>query len=179
MKKYILLISVVIITVACKNSENSDRNATVLSNKTKLADKELEVVMEFKTNQDGEIKLMLEDIKIDEFQTKNIHLIEQVYPSTDVDKIVGKFGYNNISNKMIISLGNEKEKEFEIISLQFKYGEKIVNIAPKNLNKYFGFSKFTVFDSSASKIKTIRVDNAHYPRLYVKKKLWDELKTNL
>ena len=79
MKKYILLISVVIITVACKNSENSDRNATVLSNKTKLADKELEVVMEFKTNQDGEIKLMLEDIKIDEFQTKNIHLVEQVF----------------------------------------------------------------------------------------------------
>jgi hypothetical protein len=177
MKRSIFLI-LFIITLSCNNSKEAnkpiDENLTIKEITDEVA-KELEIIMEFKTNKDAEISFMMDNIQVNEFQTKNIHLIEKVIPTNGTDKIVGKFGTNNISNKMTISLGNKEEKEFEIVSMQFKYGIDIVNITPKDLNNYFGFSKFSVLDTITHKIKTVTVDNAHYPKLYVRKKLWDDL----
>lgn len=179
MKKAILLLLLFAI-VACNDSKKtSEEKVTKNEPKTENLVKELEVTMEFRTNKNAEISLIMNTIKVNEFQTKNIHIVENVIPTTETDKIVANFGPNNISNKMVVSLGKKEEKEFEIMSMSFKYGENIVNIAPKDLNKYFGFSKFSVLDTLTNKIKTIKVGNAHYPKLYVRKKLWDDLKVKL
>ncbi len=172
-----------IIIMACNNFKDTNKPPKErLGNKDEeieVVDKELEVIMEFKTNKDAEIVFMLNNIKVDEFQTKNIHLFEKVIATTTSDQITGKFGPNNISRKMTISLGKKELKEFEILSIRFKYGNGIVNILPKDLNKYFGFSKFSLLDTISNKIKTVKVGNAHNPKLYVKGKLWNELKVNL
>lgn len=164
--------------IACNNTkENKSSKAEVTNNQQQAEpnEKELKLTMKFKTNKKDEFTFMMNEISVDEFQTKNIHLVEKVSPTSTTDQIIGNFGPSNISNKMIISLGRKEPKELEIISINFEYGQSSVNISPEQLSDYFGFSKYSVLDSTTYKIKTIRVDNQHNPRLYVRKKLWDDL----
>ena len=93
-----------------------------------------------------------------------------------LDKFEGFFGGGNISGNFVISFGKKELKEFEIISLSFNYGGNMVNISPKDLEKYFAFSKFSILDTITGKIITIKVDNYHDPKIYARKLLWDELK---
>ena len=176
--KKVLLFNISLILFACNDAGKTNASNTVSQSNQSVPDeieRELTVSMEFKTNKEDEFVIMMNDIRIDDFQTKNIHIKERVSPTTSVDKLTGNFGVNNISNKLIISLGREEVKEVEIISMNFEYDENIVSVRAKDFRKYFGFSKFSVFDTITNKIQTIKINNIHNPRLYVKKKLWDEL----
>ena len=132
--------------------------------------------MQFKTNKNDDLSYIMKDIKVDEFQTKIITINEKVVATSSVDNFEASFGENNISYKFEIDLGNKEIKDFEIISIKFSYGDNDVIILPDDLEKYFGLSKFSLYNSESKVIKTRKVDNYHFPKLYARKQLWDELK---
>jgi len=172
--KNTLLIILLISLISCNNAEKKV-NETPTINQEIPVEKELTVSMEFKSNKEDELVFMLNDVVVDEFQKKNIHIFEKIIPTTTSDSFEGSFGVNNISNKFIISLGKNELKEIEILAINFKYGDKSVSVSPKDLEKYFALSKFSVLDTVSYKITTRKVDNYHDPRLYMRKKLMDEL----
>ena len=75
MKKLVFIL--LIAAVACKN-EPKETPEEPTTTETEVVDKELEIVMNFKTDTAGEIKLMLNNVEVDDFQRKNIHVIEKV-----------------------------------------------------------------------------------------------------
>ena len=98
-----------IISYACKSDVNEQTDSSE-NHKTSVETevKELEVVLDFKTNKDDKFKLMLNNIRVDEFQNKNVQIIEKVNQTSSVDKIITKFGDNNISNNFIINLRTKR-----------------------------------------------------------------------
>ena len=172
--KNTLLLVLLMSFLSCNNAEKK-ANETPVVNQDAPIEKELIVSMKFKTNKEDELVFMLNDIVVDEFQKKNIHIFEKIIPTTTSDSFEGSFGINNISNKFIISLGKNEVKEIEILAINFKYGDKSVSVPPQDLEKYFALSKFSVLDTLSYKITTKKVDNYHDPRLYMRKLLIDEL----
>ena len=78
----------------------------------------------------------MNSIIVDDFQKKNIHIIENVSPTNIIDVISASFGVNNISNKLQISLGNKEEKvvAIESIILSLKSSAETVPVVAKNLS---------------------------------------------
>lgn len=167
MKKlaFILLVFV----VACKNEPKETAEEPQTTEVEEVVN-ELEIVMNFKTDTAGEFKLMLNNVKMDEFQRKNIHVIEKVEPATGIDELRASFGPNNISNNIYINFGNKATKNVEISNIQIQYGDKGFNIDANALTEYFSLNKYVVFDSVTNTIKTQRVGDIHNPSITLKRK---------
>lgn len=140
-----------------------------------VTEPELVINLEFRTNKEDEVLFVFDEIVIDEFQKKSITISEKVIPTTTSENIIAKFGPGNAPGKLIIDLGSSELKEFEIVSMTFSYGDKAVTIDNNNLETYLALSKFSVFDKSTNKITTQKVDGYHFPKLYIRALLWEQL----
>jgi len=170
-----IVVFLIFINVSCKNHT---KQKDVLENiEKKTIPKQLTIDFNFKTDKQDVFKIMLNNIKVDELQNKNIHIYEEVVPSTGFDVIIAKFDAGNISNNIIIHLGNIEVKEVEIKNILVSYGNNQVNItSPEDLNKYIRFNKFIERDSSSNILNTKRVDGKHNPTFSIKRKLINLLK---
>jgi len=129
-----------------------------------INDKSLTINFNFKTNKTDVFKIMMNNIQVDELQKKNVHIFENVVPSSSQDEIIGKFDAGDISRSIHIHLGNKERKEVEIVSIHLSYGENQINIAtPEDLDKYFVFNKFIEKDPTSKKLKTIKINGQHNP----------------
>lgn len=155
--------------MACKN-EPKETLIEAENNEVEEVVKELEIVMNFKTDTAGDFRLMMNNIEIDDLQRKNIHVIEKVEPASGVDEIRAKFGPNNMSNNIYINFGNKETKNVEIVGLQFQFGNNGLTIDANSLPEYFTFNKYVVFDSISNTIKTQRIDGIHNPNIILKRK---------
>ncbi len=175
MKRIIgILALVMLINVSCKNKSKSITSE--IKDET-LTLKHLTISFNFKTNKQDIFKIMLNNIKIDELQNKNIHIFEDVTPSTGFDAIIAKFDADNISNNIIFSLGNKEVKEVEIKSILVSYGNNQVNItSPKDLNKYIRFNKFIKKDSLSNILHTQKINGKLNPTFSFKRRLINQLK---
>lgn len=172
MKKILLLL--LIVTVACKNEPKAVSNEAIAETEIEPT-KELVVNVNFKTNKAGDFKLMLNNVKVDEFQTKNIHVIEKVVPTSGIETITATFGANNISRVFYFNLGSKEPKEVEIESMSLTYGSKSINVSASELGEYFAYNKFVTLDSVSNTFKTKRVDGKHSPNLIFKGKYMEVL----
>lgn len=175
-KRFILRVSVILILVSglgCKENQGAKKIST--EEKKIEIEKELIIDLEFKTSKSDVIVISLNEIEVDDFQKKSIQITENVEATSNVDRLTAKFGVGNISRRLTIDLGSKEIKEFEIVSIQFTYGENSINIAPDDIETYFALSKFTEFDDNTNKILTKEVDGYHYPKLYLRGVLWDQL----
>ncbi|SDR75071.1 hypothetical protein SAMN04515667_0543 [Formosa sp. Hel1_31_208] len=169
MKKALCII-LVVIAFACKDDAKVDeqKNQTSVSVAEK-AIKELEVIVSFKTNKSDEFKLMLNNVPVDEFQRKNIHVIEKTEPTTSFEQITAKFGNNNLSNNFNINFGTKELKEVEIVSIQMTYGKNSVSIKGTDLESYFNINNYINYDATTGVLKTQKVGGKHYPAISAKR----------
>ena len=173
--KNTLLIVLLMSLISCNNAEKKENKTSVTNNETPPK-KELIVSMEFKTNKEDDFKLMLNNIVYDEFQRKNIHILEKVMPSSGVESLTANFG-DNLSNEFQFNLGNKVPKEVEVFSMTLSYGDNTVVIGPENIGDYFEVSKkFIKYDTTSGKLITIKVNGNHTPSLYMRGKTLDKLK---
>ena len=170
MKKLSVFIAIIFM-LNCKQEPTASLESIVKV----VEDPELILNMEFKTNKEDVLIVSLNEIKVDEFQSKSIHVSEKVIPTTASDHISVNFGPNNLSRKLVIDLGSKELKEFEIVSLSFQYKDNIVEISPNEIEHYFALSKFSELDKATNKIKTQKVEGIHFPKLYLRGIIWDEL----
>jgi len=133
---------------------------------------ELIVSIYFKSNKSDNIKLSLNNIIVDEFQKKNVQIIEKIEPTTNFDEILANFGPNNISNNIVINLGTKKIK-IQIKSIKISYEDKEVFIDNTvDFKKYFAFNKHVKLESKSNIIiKTIEKKGVINPVIYSKKNL--------
>lgn len=166
---------IIFLNVSCNNNT---KQKDVLENiEEETIQKQLTINFNFKTNKKDVFKIMLNNIIVDELQSKNIHIYEDVLPSTSFDAIEAKFDTNNISNTIVFSLGNEEVKEVEIKNILVTYGNNQVDIkSPDDLNKYIRFNKFIERDSSSNTLNTKRVDGKLNPSFRIKNNLINLLK---
>ncbi|EMQ95966.1 hypothetical protein D778_01856 [Xanthomarina gelatinilytica] len=158
---------------SCKNDTKNDNQ--VIENSVVETPKELVVKLGFKTSVKDEFRIMLNNIEIDEFQKKNILIRETVPVSSGFESIVANFG-NNISNNLIINLGNKNLKEIELNGIEVSYGEKRVLVTNENIRKHFNINKFVEFDSIKRVFKTIKVAGKHQPSFVARRSLINILK---
>ncbi|MBT8279211.1 MAG: hypothetical protein KJO41_09425 [Bacteroidia bacterium] len=167
MKKVIVIL--LIATLACKNEPNTTEKVQPIEVVEDTA-KELKIAMNFKTDKADEFRLMLNNVEVDEFQRKNIHIIEKVAPTSGSDEMTASFGANNISKTLHINLGNKEEKSIEISAVQISYGQNSLAVDGSNLSEYFSMNKYVDFDSVSQTIKTKRIDGKHIPTIILKRK---------
>jgi hypothetical protein len=166
MIKKTFLALVLLIVFACNNGAEESLNNEVLDqNETK----ELIVGISFKTNKTDNFRIMLNNVIVDEFQKKNMTIIEDVYPTTSVEKLVANFGRNNMSKSFQFGLGNKERKEVEFVSMHLSYGANVLDINASELSKYFTFNKYVLQDKNNNKVLTQSIDGKHWPLLIMKK----------
>jgi hypothetical protein len=181
MKKTLLLILISLAFFSCKNEKQDkpslNNNKLIGQDEEVIRPKEFLFELVYKTNQDDVFNIMMNNIEVDELQKKNIHIFENVITTTNKDIITAKFDAGNISNNIIVNLGNKEVKEVEIISILVSYGNNTINInSPKDIDKYLAFNKFVERDSASNKIKTKKVNGEHRPVLVLKRNLINLLK---
>lgn len=174
MKKIFLI--VFLIVVSCKN-ETKDSLKTV--NQEDVLDteeiKELNVVINFKTSKEDQFILSVKNIIIDEYQKKNVEVIENVFPTSTNDQIKANFGENNISNSVRFDLGKKEVKLIQIESINFTYGINSLTVQASELSDYFIINKFVDYDTISYKLQTQEVDGKHYPAIALKRKAINNL----
>ena len=166
MKKisFTVLVILLIINTACKNNEEKNAVEEQILVEEVMQPKQLTIQFNFKTDKADVFKIMMNNIQVDELQKKNVHIFENVVPSSSQDEIIGKFDAGDISRSIHIHLGNKERKEVEIVSIHLSYGENQINIAtPEDLDKYFVFNKFIEKDPTSKKLKTIKINGQHNP----------------
>lgn len=171
MKKILikLLIITLVFTVACK-TEPKEVTEEFIPEKVVEPIKELEVIVKFKSNKDDSFKLMLNNVVVDEFQKKNIHVIEKVIASSESESFTATFGENNISRNFNFHFGSKEIKEIEIESVIFSYGTKKLSIDRSELAEYFSINKYITLDTISNILKTKKVDGKHNPTIILKRK---------
>jgi cupin superfamily acireductone dioxygenase involved in methionine salvage len=171
----IVLVLFVLLSFSCKN--NNEKQIVSIDKKEVIPQKQLIINFNFKTNKADTFMIMLNNIEVDELQKKNIHIFEDVVSSMAEDAIIAEFGNNNISNNIIIHLGNKTLKEVEVKSIFIAYGENQFSItSAEDLNKYFAFNKFIERDSTNKILKTKKVEGKHNPAFRLKRNLINILK---
>lgn len=164
MKNFIVIIFAISL-IGCNNHKRTD----LTNSKAEVKSKELLVEFYFKTDSADEFKIMINDIKVDELQRKDIHIYEDVVPSSNEDRIIARFDENNISDKIRISLGNKVLKKVELKRLLVKYGDnEILLSTPADFKKYLFFNKFIEYNSENSTITTLNQDGVHHPVIFFK-----------
>jgi len=167
MKKIVLLLAVMLTLTACKGDGDKGTN-TATAGVNKEA-KTLKVFLEFKTNAEDEFKIILNNIKIDEFQTKNIQVNEYVKSQTGFDNLLADFGEDNFSLNLILNLGNKVPKEVVLKSIKITYGTQMIYVTdPKEFDKYFIFNKFIERDEASNVLKTKKIDGKLNPLIIVR-----------
>lgn len=166
-----------LILVSCNNNKKEQIQGETSNDSLALnKPNELVVIMTFNTNKPDTFKFILNNIFIDEFQKKNIHILEKTIPTTDYGKIVAKFGANNISNVLQISLGGKEVKEVEIKSIDISFADNNLHISGNEIDKYFKFNKFISFEKSSNKLVTKKINGKHVPYMTLKKSFIKKLR---
>lgn len=170
---YILLLFIIVLITTCKKDVETNHKEIVdkLNNQ-----KELTISIQFKSDKADNFKVSLNNILVDEFQKKNIQIIEKIEPSSGFDEIYANFGANNISNKLIINLGNRNEKTIIIENILITFGSKNININQTNFNTYFNHNKFVkkVINSKIT-LSTTKIDGVLNPVIFAKPNLFNSI----
>ncbi|MFT4800474.1 MAG: hypothetical protein ACI93N_000232 [Flavobacteriaceae bacterium] len=172
--KKVFFALVTLVLISCNNDKPQiEEKSEIIEEKAK----ELIVEIKFKTNKEDLFKLTLNNIIVDDFQSKRIVVTENVSPTSGIDTLIANFG-ENISNVLNINFGNKELKEIEIESINILYGENKIKVLPSELKKYFVLNKFVELDTSSNKLITRRVDNKFNPSINLKKKVLLNLQNN-
>lgn len=169
MRKIILTLCAFISIIACKNDKKESITNTNSTIEESLI-KELIVKIHYETNKSDEFTLMLNNIKKDEFQRKNIRIIEKVEPTTTLETISAAFGENNMSSAFTILLGSKEVKWVKIKSMNLSYGYNNLALEASQINEYFKTNDFVTIDSLTGKIQTKKINNKHNPAIFLKGK---------
>lgn len=165
-----VLIFIMFFTLAsCNNSKSSETEIPIVEVK-----EEFELVFELKTSLEDEFKVIVNNIKVDEFQKKSIQVIETIPPSSGYEKLKANFGDKNISNFILINLG-KKEKVVEFNYISFKYGQKSIVVDASNFDEFMNYNKFVSIDKSNFTITTQKIGNKHNPIISAKRVLINKL----
>lgn len=162
----------VILLTSCKE-KSSPKQENTISVEPK---KELIIRMGFKTSVADVFKINLNNIEVDEFQKMNIQIREAIPVSTQLKSVIAKFVANNISNHIIIHLGDLYEKEVLFNGIEVLYGTNNILITNANFNKYFRLNKYVIKDSVNYSFKTHKVNGKHNPEIIARKYLIDFLR---
>jgi len=178
--KKVFLILITIIALGCKNEKNETKSIpeteTIGLNEIEQT-KEFIAKISYRTNKDDEFKIMLNNIVQDEFQRKNIYIIEKVVSNSVFENITANFGeVDNLPNEFHINFGVKEIKEVEIESIELTYGKNNLIINAAELKDYFNFNKYVEHDSVSNKFTTKNIDGVHYPTILLKIKGINALK---
>ena len=163
--KKIISILILVLLIGCNN--NAKEEKTLVNNKAK---EHFSVYISFKSNKPDNVKVSLKNISIDEFQTKTVTFQESIIPSKNYDEMKIVFDPNDNSKNVLINLGSENEKIFEIKNIKLSYGGKEIFVEnAEGFKKHFAFNKFVELESG-NKIKLItsKINGQHNPVIYVK-----------
>lgn len=167
----VILISFVLV-FSCKNETKNDTQG--IENSVIETPKELVVKLGFKTSVEDEFRIMLNNIKVDEFQRKNIQVRETVLPSTGFESIIAHLGGEVNTKNLLIHLG-KKEKIVEFNGMEFSYGSKSILVTKSNFNKFLNTNKFVVLENDGFVFSTKTINGKHNPAIIARKRLLDSL----
>lgn len=172
MKKLFFVLMLLIVSCKSETKENPiEKEQVAIEEQIK----ELKVVVNFRTNKEDEFKLLLNNVSVDEFQRKNIHVIEKVMPTSTTESFTATFGENNISPNLNLNFGVKDNKEVEIESINMSYGENTLMISGSELSEYFTINKYITQDSITHKLTTQRIEGKYYPALILRRRAYNAL----
>lgn len=173
---FIVLLIASIFTIGCDKAKENEK-ANKNTKKSENLEEQLEVRVSFKTNKEDVFKITMNNIQIDELQKKNIQFFETISPTPNYEEITAKFDKGNMSEKIIVSLGNKKLKKVDIDKITVTYKNKAMEFGTaEDLFKFFRFNKYVVVDSTSKVVQTKRFEGQHNPSFSFTKRLINQLK---
>ena len=161
-----------VLNFSCKDAEKK-----TIVEQDQIAPKQLTIDFNFKTNKQDIFKISMRNFKVDRLQKKTIEIFEHVVPSKNYDAIIAKFGPGNLSNDVVIYLGNETEKLIELKNILISYGDNLLNLStPADFNEHLVFNKFIERDTLSNLLKTRKLNGILNPIIRFKRNTINLLK---
>jgi len=166
MKRAVLVLVVLcFISISCKQEENKKEN----TQKTIIEKKELTVKLALKTSAEDAFKIVMNNIKVDEFQRKDIIITENIPVTSNFENVTANFGANNFSDNLNISLGTQT-KTVKFNTIEFSYAGNVLSITKDNFDKFLRTNKFAEFNKEEFSV-TSKNDNPKNLLIYARKSL--------
>lgn len=171
----VLFLATILIT-SCNKAKENDK-AKKDNKESEKVEEQLEVRFSFKTNKEDVFRITMNNIQVDELQKKSIQIFETISPTPNYEEITASFDKGNMSEKIVVSLGNKKLKKVDIEKVTVTYKNKAMEIGTaEELFKFFRFNKYVVVDSTSKVVQTKRFEGQHNPSFSFTKRLINQLK---
>ena len=138
--------------------------------------KVFKATIKLKTSVEDKFSLLMNNVKIDEFQKMNISAYEMIPTSTAMETLEVTFFEGIFSNLIILDLGNKAEKNVEISSVELTYGSNAILASNDQIKDYFRLNKFVSYDDENNIFVTKKINGQHFPRLILKPNIINKLK---
>ncbi|OUS01643.1 hypothetical protein A9Q86_07695 [Flavobacteriales bacterium 33_180_T64] len=159
MKKNILVICVLLF-LSCKEEKKEKINS-----RPDL--KQLIVKVDLKTTTEDVFKVIMNNIKVDEFQEKNVIIRETIPVTSNYENITASFDTNNFSNNIHIDLGKTL-KNVKFNTIEFIYGANVLLITKDNFNEFLKVNKFAKFNEDDFSVTTKKEGKNQYSKIILK-----------
>lgn len=172
MKTKFLIIIALLSLFSCKDGVKKD-------SVNKLPVKEpnqLIVGVTLKTSKSGKFKLFANNVFLNNDQEMSISITQKLKPSTDFKELVFEFPEGIVPDYSLgFSLGDKVEKEVEIIEATIEFDTLSYKISKENVLDYFTLNPYVDFDEKSNMLITKKVNDKHYPKLFIKRKFLDQI----
>ncbi len=176
MKRVLLLL--VLSILACNDQPEPPKETNVKSVETVKKPRVLEIKFSFESNAPEDIKLIANDIFLNNAQAMDLYITQRIAPNETAKDVVFKLPENIVPDFNIgISLGTKKVKEVKIKSVVISIGDLLYDIGPKDLMTYFRPNKFINYDEDAGILKTSMIDGKHNPVIFLRKPYVDKIES--
>ena len=171
--KFTLIIISSIILINC-NQSKSDTSVKDIEEKVEEP-KVFKIVTKLKSSKEDKFSVLMNNIKVDEFQSMNISAFEKIPISSSPETFQAEFFENQISNRIVLDLGSKEVKTVKIYSTEISYGKNSILVSGEDLLDYFNLNKFVSFDDK-NQLVTKKDNGQHFPRLILKPSVINRLK---
>ena len=175
--KKIFFALLTLVLVSCNNEKPK------VEEKSEIIEEQIETVkpvkfsieLRLKFSESEEIKLSASNIFINNSRTMNISVTQKMDKSEAFKTVVLDLPENiNPDGQIMLSFGTKKPKTIEFENIIIKNRELEFKLTSQEINNYFTYNKFIVYNPETSVITTKKVDGRHNPILLLRKKIIDK-----
>ncbi len=169
MKKTFLTLILVISFISCKKETEKK---PILKNNEK---KEFIVKVSLQTDKEDELKILVNNVRVNRFQRKNIEIKEKLIV-LDKPKTYNFNLKEDFSNSVRLSLGNKEEKTIKVRVIEITYQDIKIRTNGNDLDKYFTFNKYVTYNKENSTLTIKKVDGKLNPVMRLNKSVFKSKK---
>ena len=163
MKKFILVLFCIALTVSCKEEEPK----TIVVKEVEKIDK-LNLKLDYQSATADILQVVFNKIELQNNRDGNYTITETLKASDASKELNFEMSGDYITTVVQVKFG-KKPKKVKIENITLNYKDVVFKIEGSKLDQFFTFNKFIKYDAATSTIQTMKVDGKHTPSMTLRK----------